>query len=234
MNVSDLAEACTAAAFFEALQRRAWDADRSSSALDLDEFVSIWAALADGALSRVHEFDCEGRHFVVARPSAPLRASTEILGDFEMSVLRFAADGSSLKYIASELASTPQKVWHALRRVRARLGFRHRVDLIRMAARTVREDKAGAVRRSRLEDGNLVLGFESSRVDATRLTVSEMAVAELALRGLSNSEIARTRGTTIRTVANQLARAYEKLGLHGRSELAAGARLEASSHPAFF
>ena len=53
------------------------------------------------------------------------------------------------------------------------------------------------------------------------LTEAEAEVAELALRGLSNREIADARGTSERTVANQLASVYRKLDVHSRAELAA-------------
>jgi DNA-binding NarL/FixJ family response regulator len=53
------------------------------------------------------------------------------------------------------------------------------------------------------------------------LSPGEQAVVELVLRGLSSAEIARVRGTSCRTVANQLATAYGKLGVKSRRELAA-------------
>jgi DNA-binding CsgD family transcriptional regulator len=56
---------------------------------------------------------------------------------------------------------------------------------------------------------------------AVELTASERAVVVLALSGCSNAAIARRRGSTARTVANQLASVYRKLGISGRRELAA-------------
>jgi len=60
------------------------------------------------------------------------------------------------------------------------------------------------------------------------LTPSERAVAELAAAGLSNRRIAELRDASLRTVANQLTSAYQKLGLTSRRELSvllgAGAR----------
>ena len=53
------------------------------------------------------------------------------------------------------------------------------------------------------------------------LSEAERGVVAAALRGLSNAEIATERGVSARTVANQLASAYGKLGVRGRSELAA-------------
>jgi len=51
------------------------------------------------------------------------------------------------------------------------------------------------------------------------LSSAEREVAELALRGLSNDEIAQARGTSARTVANQLASVYRKLGIGSRLQL---------------
>lgn len=56
---------------------------------------------------------------------------------------------------------------------------------------------------------------------AAPLTASEREVLRQAARGLSNSAIARLRGRSERTIANQLASAYAKLGIEGRRGLRA-------------
>lgn len=53
------------------------------------------------------------------------------------------------------------------------------------------------------------------------LIARELAVARLACEGHSNAEIAGMRGTSVRTVANQLAAIYGKLGVGSRVELIA-------------
>lgn len=53
------------------------------------------------------------------------------------------------------------------------------------------------------------------------LTEAERAVALDAVAGSSNKEIAERRGSKVRTVANQLAAVYRKLGVASRAELAA-------------
>jgi DNA-binding CsgD family transcriptional regulator len=58
---------------------------------------------------------------------------------------------------------------------------------------------------------------------APELTPAERDVIAHALAGFTNLHIARLRGSALRTVANQLASAYRKLGLSGRRELAARA-----------
>jgi DNA-binding CsgD family transcriptional regulator len=61
---------------------------------------------------------------------------------------------------------------------------------------------------------------------ASLLTAGEQSVVDLALSGLSNPAIARKRQSSPRTIANQLASAYKKLGVGSRRELRArlGAR----------
>jgi len=52
------------------------------------------------------------------------------------------------------------------------------------------------------------------------LSVAEREVVALALEGRSNLEIAGARGTSARTVANQLASIFRKLAVGSRAELA--------------
>jgi DNA-binding NarL/FixJ family response regulator len=51
------------------------------------------------------------------------------------------------------------------------------------------------------------------------LSAAEQCVAMAVVRGLSNTEIARERGTSIRTVANQMHSIFTKLGVASRAEL---------------
>lgn len=52
------------------------------------------------------------------------------------------------------------------------------------------------------------------------LSPAEREVARAAAEGWSNTEIARRRGRKVRTIANQLASIYKKLGVGSRAELA--------------
>jgi DNA-binding CsgD family transcriptional regulator len=57
--------------------------------------------------------------------------------------------------------------------------------------------------------------------DLSSLTSAEREVMGLVADGLSNVDIAKRRGTSVRTVANQLAAMFKKLGVGSRSELVA-------------
>jgi DNA-binding NarL/FixJ family response regulator len=61
------------------------------------------------------------------------------------------------------------------------------------------------------------------------LSAAERDVAVDVLEGLSNAEIAKARSTSERTVANQVASVFRKLGVRSRSEaVAALGRLQRS------
>jgi DNA-binding CsgD family transcriptional regulator len=55
----------------------------------------------------------------------------------------------------------------------------------------------------------------------TELTGAEADLLARLLQGASNRDIAAARGTSVRTVASQLASLYRKLGVRGRTELLA-------------
>lgn len=57
--------------------------------------------------------------------------------------------------------------------------------------------------------------------DRKLLTCAEMDVLFRVLEGRSNSDIATERATSVRTVANQIAKIFRKLGVRSRRELAA-------------
>lgn len=73
-----------------------------------------------------------------------------------------------------------------------------------------------------------VLGARTASAHFDLLTEAEGRVARLAARGLTNAEIAARRGRSQKTVSNQLASIYKKLGVKSREQLV-GLLSEASS-----
>lgn len=80
----------------------------------------------------------------------------------------------------------------------------------------------GLVLERRTEDAldEVVLSFPLPSDDARhpKLSPAERAVLGEVARGFSNAEIARRRGVSPRTIANQLAQLFRKLGVHSRFE----------------
>jgi DNA-binding CsgD family transcriptional regulator len=70
------------------------------------------------------------------------------------------------------------------------------------------------------DDGELVvLSFSLCPERCAALTPAESEVAALVLEARSNAEIARVRGASERTVANQVSSIFRKLGVRSRLEL---------------
>ncbi|MBK8998546.1 MAG: hypothetical protein IPM35_22730 [Myxococcales bacterium] len=76
--------------------------------------------------------------------------------------------------------------------------------------------------RLELDERNvLVMSFPLHRGSALpTLTAAEHDVLRLVLAGASNAQVARARGSSPRTVANQLASIFRKAGVFSRSTLA--------------
>jgi DNA-binding NarL/FixJ family response regulator len=69
----------------------------------------------------------------------------------------------------------------------------------------------------------VILSFPLADEPSESLTPAEVEVARLILQGKSNREVAERRGTTTRTVANQVASLFRKLKVQSRLELATAA-----------
>jgi DNA-binding CsgD family transcriptional regulator len=63
----------------------------------------------------------------------------------------------------------------------------------------------------------------------TGLSPAEADVARMLLEGRTHAEIAALRGTSMRTVANQLAASFQKLHVSGRSQLLSRSVMQASA-----
>jgi DNA-binding CsgD family transcriptional regulator len=63
------------------------------------------------------------------------------------------------------------------------------------------------------------------------LTPREVQVADLIADGLTNGEIARALGVSVRTVDSHVEHVRTKLGVHARAQIAVWARLTPSGQP---
>jgi DNA-binding CsgD family transcriptional regulator len=68
-------------------------------------------------------------------------------------------------------------------------------------------------------DEVVVFSFEAREGAPGSLTPAEAEIAVALVAGASNAEIARARGTSERTVANQIASIFRKLGVASRAGL---------------
>ena len=73
-------------------------------------------------------------------------------------------------------------------------------------------------------EGYVLVSWSMSRpANWHLLTGAELEVGAALFEGASNQQIAAGRGSSVRTVANQVASIFRKLGVRSRGELAAAA-----------
>lgn len=163
------------------------------------EALDLWSALLSGKVSFVERTEGKRRFYYVvenAHATQPFRTLTRS----EIDVLSQSARGLSAKLVAYGLGISETRVSSLLASAASKVGLSTRLELIRVAAMLTRDPRA--------------------RFEELALTTAERDVLELLSRGLSNSEIARIRGRSLRTIANQVARLLEKTDSPTRRALA--------------
>jgi len=137
----------------------------------------------------------------------------------ELGMLSAAEYGVANKFVALEHALACSTVSESVHTAMSKLGFATRAEFLKVMACL----RAPHSRARLLGDTALCwlfLPVEALSLDPS-LTAAERQVVTAALNGRSNAAIAKARRTSSRTVANQLAAVYRKLGVASRWELAA-------------
>lgn len=174
----------------------------------------LWDRLVAGRWSLVDRFDFDGkRHFLAIRNDPHFRPR-HALTERERQVARMAAQGLMNKEIAFALGIAESTVATHLRRALGKIGVTRRSELPLLYEESARP-LAGVRHAAVITPGE---------VSAPELTPSELEVVLLAADGRSNQQIADVRGSAVRTVANLLRRAFQKLGVSSRTEAAAALR----------
>jgi DNA-binding CsgD family transcriptional regulator len=205
-----------------ALERAVTNVDRARSGRSKTALAALdlWSALVAGQWSIVDRIDTDGRRLFVAWRNDPAVPLQRTMSERELQCASYAALGHSNKMIAYSLGLTTSTVATHLANAQRKLGVRSRVELIELV-RALRWSTPPSI--SQHEVGDLV--FATIGVEApeglARLSQAERVIAQHVLRGLSDKQIARARGTSPRTIANQLRRIFEEFGVNTRAELAA-------------
>jgi DNA-binding CsgD family transcriptional regulator len=200
-------------------------ADRGAEAVDLS---ALWTELVSGSC-KIEEtlFTEQSCALVVTRGprsagkgSALSRRHAEIL---ERSLIEGAR-----KSVAIDLGLCPSSVAEILKQGFGFMGLScwpSRIPLLLVLAahaQRARELDRAAAARSAENQQSVRQTISVSRPDndlAARLTPAEFAVTRLLVEGKSYAQMALLRQTSARTVANQLAAAFHRLGVSGRAEL---------------
>lgn len=188
--------------------------DAPAAAPDLAHLV------LEGRARVVARFDADSRRAFVLAPARSASTSPRMRGLRSDALPRLAA-GLANKAIALELGRAESTVSRALGAWCRALGVVSTAELAQLAralkgpARTV----AGA--------GGWIVTVDLERGwSSAGLTLAEADVAALAVRGFTNAQIARHRGTSVATVVNQLGAVHRKLGTSGRVGLGAARAID--------
>ncbi|MFO0683147.1 MAG: LuxR C-terminal-related transcriptional regulator [Sandaracinus sp.] len=168
------------------------------------------AAVIDGRARVVARFDLGARRYFVLA-CAPVGAKEPTAGRWRREALPRLARGMANKAIALDLELAESTVSRALGAWCRALDVTSPAELAQLARAL-----EGAVRVSPASGGLVVSVDLDGAWSAAGLTSAEAAIAALAVRGLTNAEIAARRGTSVATVVNQLRAVHRKLGTSGR------------------
>lgn len=190
------------------------------------DLADIWRGLLSGHFFLSSSYYREGRCYTVLsrvagegrRPSAKV-----------VDVLERVLAGESQKLLACELGLTSSTIATycsaTLRGVaHERLSSRAPIVVVMAALAARGVPLPGARLEQTLEDGSWVLSVATPGAGYVELlSPGEWEVARATIEGKTHAEIARARGTSRRTIANQLAAVFYKVHASGRAELRAKA-----------
>ena len=195
---------------------RAIDRARAGNKKDSPDPLAVWTALVDGRWSLVDSIEADGRRLVLAVPNTPSAIDPRRLTAEERVVAAYVARGDPNKLIAYTLGVPLGTVATRARAVFRKLGVTTRAAFVDRYLTVL----ASEYDQVSVDGEQLIVGEVGDRPSVqVGLSKAESAVAMLAARGMTNAQIARERGTSASTVANQLERVYRALGVASRAEL---------------
>lgn len=176
----------------------------------------LWPALIAGRWSLLDAFTASGRRYIVAYENPAAATEPRALQPHERAVLEHALEGRAGKWIALEMDLSESAVARILCAALRRIGAPNLAALA--GARTAVFEALDGVA---TDDALAMAQVAPVQRPLARLSDAERDVAMCLLGGMRRAVIARERGTSPRTVANQITSIYHKLGLSSFRELMA-------------
>lgn len=185
----------------------------------------VWRRLVDGD-EVVLETSFTDSHCALLL--APRQGSRPRPCERQQAVLDAVLRGVGQKRVALELALSPSTVASNARLALERLGVSgrpsrvHPLLMLAASAATCPRVQIPSVETPVVREGELARLVVVPRPDLSlrgMLPRAEQEVVKRLVEGRCYAEISRWRGTSFRTTANQIAGAFRRLGVSGRSEL---------------
>jgi DNA-binding CsgD family transcriptional regulator len=203
-----------------------WSDVESTECTDL---AAVWQDLCARRTRIFDSFFTDQRCYLLLDAAPVQGVWGACLNERQTRILECVLVGQTQKAISIDLALSAPRIAQAMSTALRAMGLGCRSSAVPMllvvAAHAARADHTVEARISRLKwAGGSHAVISTSRPDRVlcdRLSESEYAVARLLVEGKSHAEIAAVRGTSARTVANQLSTLFHKLRISGRAELLA-------------
>lgn len=208
---------------FETLQDPARDADMTTNTEI--PLAAVWNQLVSGTCTVVEAFFGPARCYMVLSFSE--RRARE-WPDLHQEILERILSGQCQKVVAIELGLAPSTVAQNARQALEATGASCRPSrahpLLMLAAKSARERDLSRVASSTFASGSesrlrVLSVMRPEHHLSGRLPRAELSVLQHLVEGRSHAEIASLRGTSVRTIANQLASIFRRLSVSGRNDL---------------
>jgi DNA-binding NarL/FixJ family response regulator len=194
----------------------------STTAADLR---ATWRELTQGSCRVLDAYFHGDQCYLLLLPQARQRGVA--LSGRRLEIVESVLRGTRQKAIAIDLAVTPSTVALESRQALRCLGTDTKPSrvhpLLMLAVRAAEEPTRIVARSATLAVRDLELRVMATRRPegtlAGRMPGAELEVIRGLVEGLSYEELARRRGTSRRTVANQISAAFRRLNVSGRNEL---------------
>jgi DNA-binding NarL/FixJ family response regulator len=191
------------------------------------DLALLWHDLTCGRSTVVDPFFTNERcYLLVTRGNAPTAEANTASERFQ--ILKQLLCGRSCKAVAFDLglalSTVAQRAKQALQQIGVTCTPNRVHPLIALAAQATQDQRltyqASATGFLYQGQSYLIVGLKRPEaVLAPMLPPAELAVVGGLLEGRQYAEIARSRGTSTRTIANQLAAAFRRMGISGRGSL---------------
>jgi DNA-binding CsgD family transcriptional regulator len=175
----------------------------------------LWQALLAGRWSLLDTFMAAGTRYVIAYRNPENGLTLRTVHARERAVLELVLAGNAGKWIALELQLSESTVARTLRTALRRIGAADPAVLVGVQT-ALFEPLEGLI-----PGVDLAVARLAPAPASAGLSDAERAIIMGILAGQRIASIARDRGTSPRTVSNQLASVYRKLGVSSRRELVA-------------